>query len=94
MMTPRILLLSLTIGLLTPALAGRRRADPPPVDKEQLTQNADDAFQELDGRFTLRFSDALTGNPVEGATVRIDGQRGTTNGEGAVTFNKPDNFPI
>jgi hypothetical protein len=53
-------------------------------------EDAEDAFGELDGRLTLRFTDALNGKPVAGATVRFRGAEGVTDGSGAVQFAMPE----
>lgn len=55
--------------------------------------NPDDTFAELDKLFTLRFYDAVNGNPIPGATVTFEGREGSTNGEGAVRFPFPDDLP-
>lgn len=48
---------------------------------------ADDAFRELnEGKLTLRFVNALTGDYVEGAQVIIGQDRYMTDGEGKVVF--------
>ena len=54
-----------------------------------LENRGDDAFAELQGKFTLRFSDAVTGQPILNGQVSFEGQTGRTDSEGAVTFEKP-----
>lgn len=67
----------------------------PQADAQQrgrMMENADDAFANLDERFTLRFFDATNGRPISGATVTFEGARATTNGQGAATFDLPDDL--
>lgn len=55
------------------------------VDKARM--HSTDALKELEGKLTLRFFDALTGNPIEGAKVTIEGIGDfTTNHNGGVLF--------
>ncbi|TNE70416.1 hypothetical protein EP331_12335 [bacterium] len=55
-----------------------------------LNERRDDAFTELDGSATLRFYDALNGNPISNASVTITGiGEFTTNFEGKITFPLP-----
>ena len=65
------------------------------VDAHQRTrmmENADDAFTNLEERFTLRFFDATNGRPIPRATVTFEGERTTTNSKGAATFDLPDDL--
>lgn len=50
---------------------------------------ADDMFQSLERRFTLRFFDAVTGKPLVSARARFEGQQGFTGPDGSVTFEMP-----
>jgi len=80
-----LLLLPVTLMLLPTAevdAQGRKR----------MMQNTDDAFANLDQRFTLRFFDATNGLPVPGATVTFEGARATTDTEGAASFKIPSNL--
>ena len=53
-------------------------------------EKAEDAFAELDRKLTLRFTDALTGKPVAGATVVFQESEGRTDADGAVQFPMPE----
>jgi hypothetical protein len=59
-------------------------------NKNTLNERRDDAFTELAGDATLRFYDAMNGNPISGATVLVEniGEL-TTNFEGKITFPIP-----
>lgn len=63
------------------------------AQKDRMKHVVEDVFTEMEeGLFTLRFYDALTGNPVEGASVAIENVgEYTTDSAGRVLFPKqPD----
>lgn len=59
---------------------------------KRTSQDAEDAFAELDRKLTLRFTDALTGKPVPGAVVRFEASEARTDDEGAVQFPMPEDL--
>lgn len=59
-------------------------------NKNSLNERRDDAFTELAGDATLRFYDAMNGNPISGATILVENLgEFTTNFEGKITFPIP-----
>jgi hypothetical protein len=73
--------ISLCIGLFaTTALAQSRGA---------VSQKSADVFGELNDRFTLRFFDAVKGDPISQASVDCFGSSSQTDGEGAASFPFP-----
>ncbi len=74
------------------ALALCLLAAPASAQTKRLQQNADDAFAALNEELTLRFFDAVTGKPIPGANVTFEGEKKRTDGEGAVTFDEPDDL--
>jgi hypothetical protein len=59
---------------------------------KRVLEQVDDAFAELDHDCTLRFVDAVTGKPVEGAQVTLGEDTRKTDAEGAVKFPFPDDL--
>jgi hypothetical protein len=61
-------------------------------ERAKFNNKFDDAFEEEDNQnLTLRFFNALTGDPIEGASVTIqDMEKITTDEEGKVRFPVPD----
>lgn len=56
-----------------------------------LEQSFEDAFEELGGNLTLSFFDALDGNPISGATVKISSVgEYISNAEGKIRFPIPE----
>ena len=51
--------------------------------------NAEDNFAELEDQFVLRFHDAITGNPISGATIIFEGERRRTKTDGTARFDFP-----
>lgn len=54
-----------------------------------IQERAADAFAALEEKCTLRFFDAVQGEPIPGATVTFEGRTATTGGDGSVTFPLP-----
>jgi hypothetical protein len=63
-------------------------AQPP----KRVLEDRDDAFAELDRNCTLRFYDAVTGKPVEGAQVTFGDDTRKTDVDGAVKFPFPEDL--
>ena len=61
-------------------------------DKTKVRDRSHDAMEELEsGRLTMRFFNALTGNPIKGGRVSIQGKGDfDTDVEGRVQFEPPD----
>jgi len=57
--------------------------------RDRLRENASDADVGLEREFTLRFFDAVSGEPIRGATLQFEGKKQVSNEEGAVTFAIP-----
>ena len=55
----------------------------------RVGEDSDDAFAELSGNITLRFTDALTGKSVSGADVSFNGDTASTGRDGSVQFGIP-----
>jgi hypothetical protein len=75
--------------LLIPA--GAVAQDPFDFDKKQqrIGEDADFNFDELEGKLSLRFYDAVTGKPIQGARVTLRGKTSTSDAGGRVVFPFP-----
>ena len=51
--------------------------------------NAEDNFAELEDQLVLRFHDAITGNPIPGATITFEGEVYKTKPDGSARFDFP-----
>ena len=88
----------LALGLLIACgTAGVASAAPPdPEAAKRLRQRGDDmSLENTDEapQLALRFFDAVSGAPIPGASVELEGARSTTNGEGRVVFDFPSVRP-
>ncbi len=57
--------------------------------RKKAKARSDDIFNDMEGKVSLRFFDAVTGRPIAGARVAFEGLRTRTNAEGVATFPKP-----
>ncbi|MBI5211416.1 MAG: hypothetical protein HY927_15690 [Elusimicrobia bacterium] len=60
------------------------------MDERTVLEKAKASHDEVEGKLTLFFRDALTGLPIAGAKVRFEGDSEKTDKDGSVTFAFPD----
>ncbi|MBN2495750.1 MAG: hypothetical protein JXR96_14250 [Deltaproteobacteria bacterium] len=78
--------LILGLGAVVPVLADN---DPFGLDEETVHENADFNFDELSGKLSLRFYDAVSGAPIPGARVTLRGKESITDSSGKAIFPFP-----
>ncbi len=84
------LTLCVALGLL--GLAGGALADDPfDMDKakKRIGEDRGFGFDELEGKLSLRFYDAVTGKPIAGAKATLDNRTSTSDPGGKVSFPFP-----
>jgi hypothetical protein len=66
-------------------------ADPFDIEgqKQRIGEDGDFEFDEVEGKLSLRFYDALSGQPISGAQVTLRGRTATTDPGGKATFPFP-----
>jgi hypothetical protein len=73
-----------------PALAGPfDDFDEAGRDKRTIGENADFNFDEVEGKLSLRFYDALTGQPIQGGKVSLGEETSRTDAGGKAVFTFP-----
>ena len=68
------------------------RADDPfdfDKKKQRIEENADFNFDEVEGKLSLRFYDAVTGKPIQGARVTLREKTSVSDSGGRVVFPFP-----
>lgn len=60
------------------------------MDEKTVLEKARASHDEVEGKLTLFFRDALTGLPIPGAKVKLEGDSEKTDKDGSVTFAFPD----